>query len=92
MKKLLYFVLIIFLTLNIQAQTNKSEILMNLEQSQSTNQDNTPTATTKSSTRLFGSKDDLTTVIFIIPSGSTVSVLGGDSTYFHILSELEKSR
>ena len=41
----------------------------------------------KSSTRLFKTKDDLTSVILIIPSGSVVSVLGSDSTYLHVSFE-----
>ena len=36
---------------------------------------------------MFGEKDDLTTVILIIPSGSIVNVLGSDSTYLHVTFE-----
>jgi len=38
-------------------------------------------ATTKGAIRLFGDKDDLTTVIQIIPDGSTVEVIKSDTLY-----------
>ena len=56
----------------------------------SLSQDITPTATIKTSTRLFKAKDDLTSVILIIPSGSVVSVLGSDSTYLIVKYEENK--
>lgn len=40
-----------------------------------------PKATIKGSSRLFGDKDDLTSVIMIIPDGSTVEVVALDSAY-----------
>lgn len=40
-----------------------------------------PKATVKGSSRLFGDKDDLTSVITIIPDGSTVEVVTIDSLY-----------
>jgi len=64
----------------IIAQANKVEILQNLE----TNQNDVITATLKSSSRLFKDKEDLTSVILIIPSGSTVNVLASDSIYLHV--------
>ena len=85
MKKLLIPTLIFIAGLITQAQTQKVEPLQNLELSQPAVQNDTLTATLKSSTRLFGEKDDLTTVITVIPSGSIVSILDSDSTYFHIL-------
>ncbi|HLN20581.1 MAG TPA: hypothetical protein VK213_05800 [Bacteroidales bacterium] len=44
-------------------------------------------ATLKNASRLFGEKDDLTSVKIIIPSGSKVTVLGSDSTYYHVKYE-----
>lgn len=41
-------------------------------------------ATTKGAVRLFGDKDDLTSVIRLIPDGSTVDVIKADSTYTKI--------
>jgi hypothetical protein len=45
----------------------------------------TVTATMKSSGRLFSMKDDLTSVIMIVPVDSTVTVLDSDSTYYHVV-------
>jgi hypothetical protein len=44
-----------------------------------------PKATTKGAVRLFGDKDDLTSVITIIPDGSTVEVVTPDSVFTRIL-------
>ena len=41
-------------------------------------------ATTTRSVRLFGDKDDLTTVIQLIPEGSTVEVIKTDSLYSQV--------
>ena len=84
MKKLIFPALIIIGVLSLRAQTDKAVILQNLEANQSQQQKNTSTATIKTSTRLFRLKDDLTSVILIVPSGSVVSVLDSDSTYYHV--------
>jgi hypothetical protein len=44
-----------------------------------------PRATTKGAVRLFGDKDDLTSVLTLIPDGSTVEVVTADSLYTRIL-------
>jgi hypothetical protein len=90
MKKLILPALFIIGVLSIYAQTDKAARLENLEAKQSQDQDNTPTATIKKSTRLFKIKDDLTSVILIIPSGSVVPVLGSDSTYLIVSFEDNK--
>lgn len=87
MKKILLFVLLITGVFSLQAQSDKSAILQDLEKSQPSGQNGTVTATLKSSSRLFAAKDDLTTVVLIIPSGSSVTVLGSDSTYLHVTFE-----
>ena len=84
MKKLIFSTLFIIGALSVEAQTDKAALLQNLESNQSTMQGNTTTATVRSSTRLFRIKEDLTSVIMIIPSGSVVSVIGSDSTYLHV--------
>jgi len=83
MKKAYLVAIVSILALTLNAQADRSDILTNLEQNKQTS----VTATLKSSSRLFGAKDDLTTVILIIPSGSKVSVLGSDSTYLHVTYE-----
>ena len=87
MKKILFITLLIIGAIPLKAQTNKADQLQTLEQNQSANQNVTATATLKSSSRLFGTKDDLTSVILIIPADSTVSVLDSDSTYLHVVFE-----
>ena len=83
-------ILIAILTIGasvLNAQSNKADQLQALEQNQTSGQNITATATLKSSSRLFASKDDLTSVILIIPADSVVSVLDSDSTYFHVIFE-----
>lgn len=85
MKRLLFLTLLIISTLSIKAQTNKIDKLQALEQNQTTIQSSHATATLKSASRLFAAKDDLTTVIQIIPADSVVTVLDSDSTYLHVV-------
>ena len=87
MKKLIFSALFLLIIIAVQAQANKTDLLQDLEKNKPANQNVTSTATLKSSSRLFGAKDDLTAVILIIPSGSTVTVLGSDSTYLHVAFE-----
>lgn len=83
----MFFALLVIGVLPLKAQTNKADQLQALEKNQPYNQNVTLTATLKSSSRLFRTRDDLTSVIMIIPSGSTVDVLGSDSTYLHVTFE-----
>ena len=85
MKKLIISFLLIVLAFLANAQDTKVNVLQGLESSQSQNQDVKLTATLNKATRLFGVKEDITTVIMIIPSGEVVDVLGSDSTYFHVV-------
>ena len=85
MKRLLFLTLLILCTLSIKAQTNNSDKLQALEQNRTTTQNSQATATLKSASRLFASKDDLTSVIQIIPADSVVTVIDSDSTYLHVV-------
>jgi len=87
MKRILFPILLFSSIAVVQAQVNKTDRLQNLEKNSVIYQDGTVTATLKSSSRLFGSKDDLTSVILIIPSGSNVQVLGSDSTFLNVVFE-----
>jgi hypothetical protein len=87
MRKLSISFLSLFFICAVNAQSSQAELLQGLEKNQPSNQELKLTATTKASTRLFGAKDDLTTVIMVIPKGSEVNVIGSDSTYFHVLFE-----
>jgi len=79
----------LFLAIGIisNAQSSSEETLQMLEQTTLSQQGTHLTATMTSSSRLFGDKDDLTTVILIVPKESTVTVLGSDSTYLHVAFE-----
>lgn len=70
-----------------QAQVKKVDLLEKMEKNKTTGQKVTTTATLKFSSRLFKSREDLTSVIVIIPSGSIVDVLGSDSTYLNVAFE-----
>ncbi len=87
MKKIIPSVLFLLFALALQAQQNKTVLRENPGINQRANQDVTTTATVKQSTRLFGEKDDLTSVIVVIPAGSRVNVLGSDSTYLQVSFE-----
>jgi hypothetical protein len=87
MKKLILTLSSLFLFCVVDAQVAKAEVLKDLEKNQPGVQELKLTALTKASTRLFREKDDITTVIMIIPKGSIVNVVGSDSTYFHVLFE-----
>ena len=73
MKRILFLTLLILSAISVKAQINNSD-----------NQQAT-TATLKSASRLFAAKNDLTTVIQIIPADSVVTVLDSDSTYLHVV-------
>ena len=87
MKKIISLAFLIICILPGKAQANKADILQDLESKNTVNQNVITTATLKSSSRLFKEKEDLTSVILVIPSGSTVTVLGSDSTYLHVTYE-----
>ena len=87
MKKILFLTFLSVVTFLLQGQTGKADQLQALEQNQNDNQNITATATLKVASRLFATKDDLTTVIFIIPADSVVAVLDSDSTYLHVVFE-----
>lgn len=77
-----------FLTLisAIYAQSGRTNALVSPEKGNLPVQQ-APTATLKSAARMFGDKNDLTTVITIIPAGSQVTILDSDSAYYRISFE-----
>jgi hypothetical protein len=74
MKKILSVAISLLFAVSVMAQTKNTEA-------------KNTTATLKSSSRLFSVKDDMTSVVVIIPTGSTVKVLDSDSTYMHVTFE-----
>lgn len=89
MKYLFVSILITISFYSIQAQEKRNVILENLEQNNVAIQENRSawTATLTAATRLFGDRNDLTSVITVIPSGSEVDVIGADSTYLRVVFE-----
>ena len=89
MKSLTFFLLSLIFSVNSIAQS-RTDALVGLEEGQNKQQtirSNFLTATLRSAARLFEAKNDLTTVITIIPSGSRVTVLDSDSTYYKVKFE-----
>jgi hypothetical protein len=84
MKKNIFSFLFLSLFIAVQAQVNRTEVLQGLEKGQPASQDQSTLAKLKVSGRLFADKNDLTTVILVIPAGDTVEVLDRDSTYLHV--------
>ena len=84
MKKIIFSLMFLSVFIAVQAQVNKTEVLQGLEKGQPANQDQLTLAKLKVSGRLFNDKNDLTSVILVIPAGDTVEVLDRDSTYFHV--------
>jgi hypothetical protein len=85
MKRIFFITLLLIGVITLNGQTNKVDQLQALEQNQPADQNIATTATLKSASRLFATKDDLTSVILIIPADSVVTVLDSDSTYFHVV-------
>jgi hypothetical protein len=84
MKKLIFSFLLLLVFFAVQAQVNRTEVLQGLEKGQPATQDQSTLAKLKVSGRLFSDKNDLTSVILVIPAGDTVEVLDRDSTYLHV--------
>jgi hypothetical protein len=86
MKKLILLMLFAGTFYPLVSQVSDAEKLQNLEKSGKSGS-GTVTATLTSSSRLFENVNDLTSVIIVIPKGSSVTVLGSDSTYLKVLFE-----
>ena len=82
---LLSLSIILFISEFVFSQSGSVAVLEKLEQTDQNTVVAGTTATLKSASRLFGEKDDLTAVILVIPTGSSVDVLGSDSTYVHVV-------
>jgi hypothetical protein len=85
MKNIYFIILFTCGVIHLNAQATKPNQLQSREQNTPGNQNNTTTATLRFSSRLFATKDDLTSVILIIPVDSVVAVLDSDSIYFHVV-------
>jgi hypothetical protein len=84
MKRQIFTLMFVAASLEVFTQGSDTDILNDLEKSNSTIQEYVLTATLKSSSRLFEVKEDLTSVILVIPVGSVVKIMGSDSAYYHV--------
>lgn len=84
MKRIILSVLSFAAVISLNSQGTKTEVLQDLEKNQGQAQTVITTATVKSATRLFKDKDDLTSVILVIPQDSIVYLIGADSTFLHV--------
>jgi hypothetical protein len=80
----------VFLLFSVIAfsQVNKTVVLEDLEKDKAA--DLSITATLKSASRLFESREDLTSVILVIPKGSKVTITGSDSTYYKVIFDQDE--
>ncbi len=88
MNRIVLTLAISFLFSAAYSQETKTEILQDLEKTRSADETTSSTATLKASSRLFKDKDDLTSVIVVIPEASLVDLLpGGDDAFLHVMFE-----
>jgi hypothetical protein len=87
MKKLILSGLFLFMISSAYPQVTKAGVLQDLEKTQPVEQTTVTTAILKTASRLFKDKDDLTSVILVIPQDSVVFVLGSDTTFLHVVFE-----
>ena len=88
MKRIIFSGIIFIMFFNLNSQVAKTDVRTDLEKSQPAVQSTVSTATLKSASRLFRDKDDLTSVIMVIPKDSVVDVLPGSyDTFLHVVFE-----
>jgi hypothetical protein len=90
MKKLIISVIFMFILLSAHSQVSKTDVLENLESNQSSDQAVVATATLQSASRLFRDKNDLTSVVLVIPKDAVVNVLESDDDYLLVEFQGEK--
>ena len=84
MKSLAISGIITCLFLSGYSQANKADVLQYLEKDQNYQQNTNHTAKIISATRLFRDKDDLTSVIIVIPKDSLVNVIGSGDIFLNV--------
>jgi hypothetical protein len=84
MKKLLSSALLVIFFTSVNSQETKTNVLQSLENNQATEQNSVVPAIIKSATRLFKDKDDLTSVILVVPKDSIVYVISSDDTFLNV--------
>ena len=81
MKKLLSSALLLIVFTSLKSQETKTDVLQGLENKQVADQNTLVPAIIKSATRLFRDKEDLTSVILVVPKDSIVFVISSDDTF-----------
>jgi len=84
MKEFALLLLLSILIYPSNAHDNRDQVLQDLEHPRQSYQPETPTATLNAASRLFADKDDLTSVLLVIPKGATVNVLESIDDYFRV--------
>ena len=84
MKEFALLLLLSILIYPSNAHDNRDQVLQDLEHPRQSYQPETPTATLNAASRLFADKDDLTSVMLVIPKGATVNVLESIDDYFRV--------
>jgi len=83
MKRLFIPFIIALFSIPVISQYSRTEMLQNLEKSTNP-QEKVLIATLKQASRLFGEKDDLTSVIAVLPAGTRLTITGSDSDYYKV--------
>lgn len=83
MKRLFIPFVAALFSIPVISQYSRTEMLQNLEKSTNP-QEKVLTATLKQASRLFGEKDDLTSVITVLPAGTRLTITGSDSDYYKV--------
>jgi len=77
MRRIIFSAIIFSIFVTVKSQVARTDVLQDLEKNQSPAQNAVTTATLKSASRLFRDKNDLTSVITVLPKGTVVDVLPG---------------
>jgi hypothetical protein len=88
MKRIIFSGIVFFVFCTLNSQVTKTDVLQNLENSQPSVQSSVAKATLKTASRLFRDKDDLTSVIMVVPKDSVVDVLReSNDTFLYVFFE-----
>ncbi|MFO7574014.1 MAG: hypothetical protein R6W67_02510 [Bacteroidales bacterium] len=88
MRRIFTVTLVMLLSLMMaEGQQNSTEVLEQLEQGKQIQQQQPKKGVTKGALRLFGEKDDLTTVILLVPNGVEVEIIATDGDYLLVRYE-----
>jgi len=87
MRKFILYCFLSSLIFSVQAQNKAEKVFEDLEKNDPAALSDQNQATLKLASRLFGDKNNLASVIVILPAGSVVDILDIDSTYLYVSYE-----